>query len=593
MRFIRYPFALMLMLLWPPLLLAQVSPHFPAQVLPQLQVPQPLVDVSSPVTATAAFDPPVARVGEAVFYRVSLDAAEASIQRPGEIPAPPGLRFTLEAHGQLTQDFMRRFRPLTSFLYKAQATATGYFTVPAFVVKVHGQSVTVPAASLDVDNNVSGPPAQQLVLEVSDTNAFIGQPLRARVLLPASPSNTIEALQEVQLNGDGFMSDRTTMRQAIKMAEYAGQTGPAFIYEITLTPIMTGTLRISAQAFTAGREFTGPITISAHVMIPGEVPQYDLLISEPVQINVRPLPIAGQLPGFTGSMGKFALGTPRLSNNRVQVGEPVRLIVPVRHYGELDHLVPPTLPLVKGWEIIPDNSVEASHFSYTLIPLTDKVRGTPTLPYSYFDPATANYVDLTIPSLPMTVMEQGLPAELSATEAGGTSNSPLKLSSLSPTPDNITIGLKPPQLRGWLVGFQVVPVLGMLGLWQWDRRRRFLEAHPDIVRRRKARRALGREKRWLREAANRGDATAFIRHAANAMQIACAPHYAAHPQALICAEVLERLSDVERDGPAGETVQKIFAAADARFASAPQPQGDWLSLQADVNAVLLKLEEQL
>jgi hypothetical protein len=584
----------MLMLLWPPLLLAQVSPRFPAQVLPQLQVPQPLVDVSSPVTATAAFDPPVARVGEPVFYRVSLDAAEASIQWPETIPTPPELKFSSEMDGQLTQDFMRRFRPLTSFLYKVQATATGHFTVPAFVVKVHGQPVTVPAASLDVDNNVSGPPARQLVLEVSDTNAFIGQPLRARVLLPASPSNTVEALREVQLNGNGFMSDQTTMRQAIKMAEYAAQIRPAFIYEITLTPIMTGTLRISAQAFSAGREFTGPITINARVVIPGEVPQYVLLVSEPVQINVRPLPIAGQLPGFTGSMGKFTLGQPQLSSKRIQVGEPVRLVVPVRHYGELDHLVPPTLPLVKDWEIIPDNSSESARFSCTLIPLTDEVRETPAIPYSYFDPATASYVDLTIPSVQVTVTEKGLPAELTPVDTGFVSTPPLKLSGLSPKPGESATGLKPPQLRGWLVGFQIVPVLGILGLWQWDRRRRFLEAHPDIVRRRKARRALQREKRRLREAAKCGDAAAFIRHAANAMRIACAPHHAAHPQALVCAEILERLSDVEKNGPAGETVRKTFAASDARFASlTPAQPPDWIALQSGVNAVLLRLEEQL
>jgi hypothetical protein len=130
-------------------------------------------------------------------------------------------------------------------------------------------------------------------------------------------------------------------------------------------------------------------------------------------------------------------------------------------------------------------------------------------------------------------------------------------------------------------------------LWQWDRRRRFLEAHPDIVRRRKARRLLRREKRRLRDAARRGDSAAIVRHAADAMKIASAPHYAADPQALVCSDVLSHLENAGQTAAAAETVRKIFAAADARFALAPQMQADWPALHSDVDAVLLKLEEQL
>lgn len=157
----------MLALLSPPLLQAQTPVRLPAGALLQLQVPQPPVDVSSPVTAEAVFDPSVARVGESVFYQVSINAAEASIQWPGTISAPPELKFGPAGQGQLMEYFMNKFRPFTSFLYKVRATATGHFTVPDFVVKVGGQPVEIPAATLDVDNATSGPPAQHLVLEIT------------------------------------------------------------------------------------------------------------------------------------------------------------------------------------------------------------------------------------------------------------------------------------------------------------------------------------------------------------------------------------------------------------------------------------------
>jgi hypothetical protein len=153
--------------------------------------------------------------------------------------------------------------------------------------------------------------------------------------------------------------------------------------------------------------------------------------------------------------------------------------------------------------------------------------------------------------------------------------------------------LEPLQLRGWFVGVQLAPVIGFLALWRWDRRRRFLEAHPEIVRRHRARRALRREECKVQKAAATGDAAAFVRHAADAMRIACAPHFPAHPQALVCADVLTQLDEAEQKGRAGEIVRNIFAAADAQFAASPQTQADCLALKSGVEAVLQKLEERL
>jgi len=136
-------------------------------------------------------------------------------------------------------------------------------------------------------------------------------------------------------------------------------------------------------------------------------------------------------------------------------------------------------------------------------------------------------------------------------------------------------------------------VIGFLALGQWDRRRRFLEAHPEIVRRRQARRALGREKRKLQKAVAAGDAMAFVQHAVAAMRIAVAPQDAANPRALVCADVLAQLDSEDQCSAAGETVRKIFAAADARFAVAAGTPAGLLALRSDLETVLRKLEEKL
>lgn len=576
------------LLIVPPLR-AQVSPHVSPDQAARFQIPQPAPDVSS-ITATAVFDPPLARVGQSVFYRVTLDGADGGVQWPAAISGPPQLKFGPMSQGQLMQVLPNRFRPLTSFLYLVRAAASGHFTVPGFTVTVDGKPVRVPAATLVVDKSASGQPARRLVLEVSSTNVYIGQPLRVRVMLPASPGNQIEALREVHFKSGGFMTDLTTMRQSVEMVELDGRRVPAFIYEITLTPIGAGLLSLSASAFAAGRQFSGPIMISGRVTISGGLPHYVFLASNPVQLNVRPLPTTGQPTDFNGSIGTFIVSAPRLSTNRIQVGQPVRLAVTVRGDGALNRLAPPSPPSVNDWEIIPDNPPD---FSFTLIPLTDQAQRTPAIPFSYFDPAKKTYMDATIPSLPVTVTSAGLPTQMPAADAAFDSGPAPRLGALSLSPGGSVAELGPPQFNGALVFIQMIPLLGILGLWQWDRHRRFLEAHPDLVRRRRARRLLRLEKRRLRDAIRRGDPTAIVRHAANAMKIACAPREAAHPQALVCADVLGQLPEADRTGAVGKTVREIFAASEKRFAS-EHPMGASVSaIESEINAVLLKLEKQL
>ena len=584
---------LFLILIFAPFLLsAQAPPQLPPGGLIQLQMAQPKVDLSTPVTATAIFDPPSMGVGGKTFYRVTVDATESSIQWPEKIPALPELKFGPGARGQMTQLLGNRYWPVTAFTYEVRAPAAGHFTVSNFVVNVYGQPVEIPAANLEViaGSSAPPPPVRELELEASATNVFLGQPVRVRVLLPAAKGNEIEALREVQINGDGVMTDKTAVRQAVEVVNYGGQLKQAFVYETTVTPIAIGPLRLSAQAFTAGREFAGPISITGQVTLRSGPTRYDFLVSEPLELKVRPLPTEGELPGFTGAMGVFVADKPQLSTNRFLVGEPVHLNAAFHGIGNLTRFVPPEAPRSRDWQIIADTPPATG---FTLIPLTDEVGTTPAIPFCAFNPAAGDFVDLTIPPLPVTVIGEGLPMQLAAPEAGENNSVPQRLSDLAPVPGKAATSLRPLQLRGWFVGLQLVPAFGFLALWQWDRRRRFLAAHPEIVRRRHAKRRLRRERGQLRKAVAAGDAVGFVRHATEALKVACAPHFPAHPQALVCSDVLSQLDAAELGGTAGTTVRKIFTAMDSQFASAPQSSVDLLALNSDLAAVLEKLEGKL
>jgi hypothetical protein len=593
----------------------------PQDPLMSLMLSQPRIDVDSPVTATATFDPPIIRPGELATYRVAFNALEESVDWPAQLAAPPQLNLRPGAHGQMLAMAGPVLQPRAGFNYRAHPAAPGQFTVPSFTVNVYGKPVTVPAAQLEVVAAPpdSVPPARRLILEIPNTNLFVGEPVRVSILFPALPGGVLflPAQQPpVQITGQGFIVDQGSLRQRMEPRPLGpgGSTVVALTYELTLTPLAAGNLAAFAQAF-AGNHFPGggSIVISGAtgpVTIPGGPPQYFLLDSDPAELQVRPLPRDGELPGFTGAVGNFTLDQPELSTNIVRVGDTVRLTVKVHGdaNGNVAHLVPPPAPKSRGWQVFPADTdstppqtIQAQNFvtlSYTLIPLTEEARETPPIPFSYFAPKQGAYADLTIPSVPIKVTPGTAPADLSALQhpdlADAETQKEPVLSGLATAPGLTASSLVPLQRQVWFPLVQLAPASAFLGLWLWDRRRRYFEQHPNLVLRRQARRALRRHRRLLHKAVRAGDAPQFATAAVSAMRVACAPHYPAEPRALVGGDVLLLLPEAERSSRTGEVVRRFFRVTDeARFATVPDHTTELLALEPELERVLEQLEARL
>jgi len=350
------------------------------------------------------------------------------------------------------------------------------------------------------------------------------------------------------------------------------------------------------------------VIIAGNPLAPGSPPQYTLVDSEPVAFQVRPLPREGELPGFTGGVGTFAVDKPELSTNQVAVGEPVKLKVRIYGDGNLARLVPPPSPRLREWDVfpakgetLPSQFVQVQGFvtfDYTLIPLSEKIRGTPAIAFSAFDPKLGTYTDLTIPSVPITVTGGTSPPSLATVlSADLTQNETEKepvLSGLATTPGLASRSLLPPQQQLWFPLMQLAPAMALFGLWGWDRRRRYLEQHPDIVRRRRARRALRRERRLLRNAARRNNATQFATSAVNALRVACAPHFPAEACALVGADVLPIIPEAIPAGRESEVIRRFFSVTDAaQFGQTVPNVQELLALKPELERVLDRLEERL
>jgi len=605
---LRWPLlALLLSALSLPALRAQSRPSSPDPLM-SLMLSQPKIEIATQVVAVASFDPPLVRPGQQSIYRVTFNALEESVEWPEEIASSPKLEMLPGAHGQVFHMNIGRLEPQTTFNSRVRASRPGQYTVPLFMVHVYGQEVAVPPAQLEVVEtpSSSAPAAAELSLEFAETNPFVGQAVNLRVVFPAAEGAPVQGLMQVQLNGDGFIVDQSSQRQRFERISHSGSALPAYIYETSLTPIQAGNIAVFAQGFAAGLRSFGPLSMSPAGLPESSLgpPQYSLLESPTVVLQARPLPRDGELPGFTGAIGSLVLGPVTLATNVLRVGDLVKLSVKIANNGSgnLARLVAPPPPHVPGWQLFAENTEAAGGlaiFEYTLVPLAPNARATPAIPFSYFDPKRSQYVDLTIPGVPVT-FQPGAAADLSALMQPGSADEAEKepvLSGLAAGSGWTSSSLTPVQRRVWFPLAQLSPAAAVLALWLWDRRRRYLEQHPEILLRRRARRALRREWRAARRAASAGDAPGFAAAAVSAMRVACAPHYPAEPRALVGGDVLQLLGLPDNSQPSNgssQIVRRFFAVTDAaRFATVSADAAQLLPLQPELDRLLQQLEEKL
>jgi len=149
------------------------------------------------------------------------------------------------------------------------------------------------------------------------------------------------------------------------------------------------------------------------------------ITSQPLVLEVSPLPTTGRPADFTGAIGRFSL-TASVDKNHSKVGDAVNLTLTVQGTGNLKAIGEPALPNLPSWRVFdPVTSVnlekkgdlvQGSKIIRTV--LVPRVSGDLTIPpirFSYFDPTRREYVGVVTAPLTVSVA----PGEPNATPAVG------------------------------------------------------------------------------------------------------------------------------------------------------------------------------
>ncbi len=270
-----------------------------------------------------------------------------------------------------------------------------------------------------------------------------------------------------------------------------GRPVAIYHYKRAAVATRTGKLELEFNTELLVQDFTGGI--------PKKI-KYELA-SGPIPLDVRPLPVEGRPAHFTGAVGQFELIV-QAEKQRVRVNNPVELMATLQGTGALD-TVPMPAP-DNGWEgfrvdrLTPRLSVgtidleamtaySTKQFRVNLLPRRAGTSGIPPLQFSFFNPSTRQYQELTSARLPLVVhgdapVESTVP-ESAVNMTAAPESEPEKPYAQWSHPGPLVAPAPPLLTQTWFLAAQSLPMAAWLIALTWRKRRDYYDARPRLVRR--------------------------------------------------------------------------------------------------------------
>ena len=175
-------------------------------------------------------------------------------------------------------------------------------------------------------------------------------------------------------------------------------------------------IQVGLFPITAGRITIEPAKLSLPLSARRGRPQSsNVLITNPVEVDVRPLPQEGKPTNFVGTVGQYRIHA-QTDRQTIEVGDGFTLRVQVSGKGNIETVPAPAVPTLPNMAIydpqitdavgIVDSKVRGSRtYEYVIIPSKEGDWTIPAIDYPYFDPQAENYqvartVPITINVLP-------------------------------------------------------------------------------------------------------------------------------------------------------------------------------------------------
>jgi hypothetical protein len=459
----------------------------------------------------------------------------------------------------------------------------GAHVIPAFNIRFPAKLIQVPAMTVNVSGATGFRKGGQARAELAmpERTYYVGERIPGAILLKGSEQELVTGSFGVECEAEGFTFQQTGARNEELPNGQGVQTG------FELTPIRTGTTEVTIN---------GIMLVNTGGLGGFSSQGRDRPFTFRRRVTVEHVPETGRPAGWTGAIGRFLAESVTVSNSKPEVGEPIRLRAILAGEGNLDRILPPELASSEAWDVVPGNdrrfrrAEDQRSFTYTLVPRLPGKLLTPPIRFAVFDPETKTFQRLEFAAQEVTVTGNA-PAkvELVTMDPGAAAGSAPKALSGLAAPAPVAGGLLHPAVPAvtplaaskpfWLTNAAMVTLgLALFAAAGWTA---YLLAHPEILLRARARRAV---RACRREAAAAADDLTFARACVRGLRAGCAPWLDATPEALTQGDIRRVLPQAD---PA--LLDRLFRRADADKFGAPSAE-PLLAAAATLDAWLAELE---
>ena len=452
-------------------------------------------------------------LGTQIYLTIKLNG---SPDEPPRLPELPDFRVVSRGQQRQTQITNGRVSNNTSYNYLLIPVRAGTFEVGAAVAVVNGvevrsQPFTVQVTAAEEDG---GEQNRDLFVtaSVSTDQPWQGQQVIYTWRFYSRVRVGQGSIESMDFGGDVVAEDLGEVRQfstAIEGVQYSVNEVRKALFpqregEIVLPPTQLSVEVLVEEPRRQSRR-RGIFDDFDSLLGRGGRWETKYLVTEPVTLNVRPLPPPPA--GWNGLVGDFDISA-SLSRRELQVGQSATLEVRVAGAGNVQLLAEPPFPELPAFKIYPDQptgNVDKSGrqligrkvFRRALVPLVVGALDIPPLELVYFDPELGDYVERSTDRIDLEVTPADGEEELMLTESLAPTTGKVAVRILA---DDILpirrtaagiVSAAPQGLRAWwwLAGGVLPPILYLVLLTQYRRERRYA-----------ADRTLRRRQRALRQA---------------------------------------------------------------------------------------------
>ena len=412
----------------------------------------------------------------------------------------------------------------TTYTYQLSPANPGDYTIPGYQITIAGKNYSSRPLTLKVQPRGTRTGAAEksevafLRLNVPKTALYAGETIPVEIQLYAQGSircdyPTIKSL--------GFILGTNATPQQGNTAFQ----GKAYNYVFFSLP---------ATAMSAGATNFGPAEINALCVVPTGRYYRDLfntpetaekkyhLFSDPVPVQVLPLPATNVPASFNGTVGIYEMSAAAGPTN-VAAGDPITLKVQLSGEGNLNTLDMPALNLGSEFKVYPPiiksqvtdgiGLKGTKTFEYVIIPQTPDVRQIPGFEVSFFDPGQKCYRRLEQPPKDIIVRPAGSavpPPSLAGSEGKDKKAEQVQdIANIKTRAGHLRRPAKPLAWRPWFLGLQLVPLAGIGVALARLLLRRHKERNPRWVRQREVNRWVEKTLVELKKLAAAGEPEAF------------------------------------------------------------------------------------